>query len=193
MNDSRIHWKMKIARDDRAVKLGCSDWCGLHHSTLRKGHHSKLLVVHKGGRCNFWGLLQLATLDLTMIAVALKPSWLVWIITVMPLWLYFLSFLFCSVLFLNSNFVYYSSVSCVWFLLPFVSLRENLQNSDCPFRFLVEDFRLCSRYNNINYGAWHVHKPLFGCSVATCWLACFEIPLSINEKKLEESPGKGRT
>ena len=25
MNDSRIHRNMKIARDDRAVKLGCSD------------------------------------------------------------------------------------------------------------------------------------------------------------------------
>ena len=26
MNDSRIHWNMKIARDDSAAKLGCSDW-----------------------------------------------------------------------------------------------------------------------------------------------------------------------
>ena len=25
---------------------------------------------------------------------------------------------------------------------------ENLQNSDCPFPLLFEDFRLCSRYNN---------------------------------------------
>ena len=25
MNDSRIHRNMKIARDDRAVKLGCGD------------------------------------------------------------------------------------------------------------------------------------------------------------------------
>ena len=39
----------------------------------------------------------------------------------------------------------------------------------------------------------HAHKPLFNCSVATCRLACFEISPSINEKKLEESPGKGRT
>ena len=107
----------------------------------------------------------------------------------MPLWLYFLSFLFCSVLFLNSNFIYYTSVSCVWFLLLFacnLTERENLQNSDCPFRFLFEDFRLCSRYNNVNYGACHVHKPLFGCSVATCRLACLQISLSINEKKLEK-------
>ena len=29
MNDSRIHQEMKIVRNDSAVKLGCSDWCGL--------------------------------------------------------------------------------------------------------------------------------------------------------------------
>ena len=29
MNDGRIHWNMKIARDDSAVKLGSSDWRGL--------------------------------------------------------------------------------------------------------------------------------------------------------------------
>ena len=34
---------------------------------------------------------------------------------------------------------------------------------------------------------------MFGCSVATCRLACFEISFSINEKRLEKSPGKGRT
>ena len=28
MNDSRIRRYMKIARDDSAAKLGCSDWCG---------------------------------------------------------------------------------------------------------------------------------------------------------------------
>ena len=27
MNDSRILRNMKIARDDSAAKLGCSDWC----------------------------------------------------------------------------------------------------------------------------------------------------------------------
>ena len=32
--------------------------------------------------------------------------------------------------------------------------------------FLCEDFRLCSLYNNVNYGAWYVYKPLFGSSVA---------------------------
>ena len=34
--------------------------------------------------------------------------------------------------------------------------REYLQISDCPFRFPLEDFRLYSRYNNVNYSSWHV-------------------------------------
>ena len=37
---------------------------------------------------------KLAGMDLSMIAVALTPSWLVWILTIMPVWLYFSSFLF---------------------------------------------------------------------------------------------------
>ena len=115
----------------------------------------------------------------------------------MPLWLYFLSFLFCSVLLLNSNFIYYTSVSCVWFLLLFacnLTERENLQNSDCPFRFLFEDFRLCSRSYNINHGPRHVDKPLFGSSLAICRLACSEISLSIKKKTKKQTktkkPGK---
>ena len=67
---------------------------------------------------------ELAALDLNMIAVALTPSWLVWILTVMPLWLYFALFQFCPVLFLNSNFIYYTSVSCVSVLLLYVSLQS---------------------------------------------------------------------
>ena len=56
--------------------------------------------------------------------------------------------------------------------------------------FFLLDFRICSRFNNVNYGAWYVYKPLFGSSVATCRLACSEISLSIIEKKLERSLGK---
>ena len=41
--------------------------------------------------------------DFSMIIFALTPLWLVWILTVMPVWLYFSSFLFCSVLFLNTE------------------------------------------------------------------------------------------
>ena len=50
-----------------------------------------------------------------------------------------------------------------------------------------EDFRLCSRYNKVNYGAWHVYKPLFGSSVATYRLACSEILLLIKEKSRKRS------
>ena len=101
---------------DSAVKLGCSDWCGLPLNAL-----SKLLVLHlKGSRCNFWGLLHcddwrsLAAMDLSMIAVALTSPLLVWISKVMPVWLPFSSFLFS---FGTRNNIYYTSVSCVWFLL----------------------------------------------------------------------------
>ena len=78
--------------------------------------------------------------------------------------------MFCSVcfFFLTRNYIYYTSVSCVWFLITVRELaniteRENL-------------------HNNVNYGAWHVHKLLSGSSVATCQLACFEISLLSNEK-----------
>ena len=54
--------------------------------------------------------------------------------------------------------------------------RENLKNSDSPFPYLFEDFRFWLRYNNVTYGAWHVYKPYFGSSVATC-------SLSMNAKK----------
>ena len=48
--------------------------------------------------------------------------------------------------------------------------RENGQNSNSPIRYLCEDFRLCSRYNNVNYGIQRVYKSLFDSSVATCLL-----------------------
>ena len=46
----------------------------------------------------------------------------------------------------------------------------------------------CSFFKHyVNYGAWHVFKPFFGSSVATCRLACSEISVSINEKTRERS------
>ena len=67
---------------------------------------------------------ELAAMDLSVIAVALTAAWLVWMLTVMPVWLYFSSFLFCFVLFCfwSRNFTHYTSVGCVWFSLPYVSL-----------------------------------------------------------------------
>ena len=63
-----------------------------------------------------------------------------------------------------------------------ITERENLKNSDCPFRFLFEDYRLFT-----------LLKAFFGSSVATCRLAYSENSLSINEKKLKRRPGKGGT
>ena len=80
---------------------------------------------------------ELAAMDLRMITVALTPSWLARILTVMPVWLNFSSFLFYSVFFFEHETIYacYTSVNCVW---------KPSKNSDRPFRFLFEDFRLCS-------------------------------------------------
>ena len=63
-------------------------------------------------------------IDLSMIAVAPTPSWLVWILTVMPGYIFHHSCFFL-VCFWNRNFIYYTSVSCVWFLLPYVNSQSN--------------------------------------------------------------------
>ena len=46
---------------------------------------------------------ELAAMDLNTIAVALTPSWLLRILTAMPIWQCFSSFLFCFVLFLSTK------------------------------------------------------------------------------------------
>ena len=128
-------------------------------------------------------------MDLSMTAIAMTLSWLVWILTVVPVLRYFSLFLLCSVFFLNTEiYIYYRSVSCVLFL----SLRIGLQSNGAshPFRFLFEDFRLCSRYKNVNYGAWMFSNL---CFVLLLRLVGSLVPISINEKKLKRSPGKGRT
>ena len=57
MNDSRIHRNMKIARDDSAAKLGCSDWCDFPLNASERISEQALIFHSKGGRCSFWGLL----------------------------------------------------------------------------------------------------------------------------------------
>ena len=58
---------------------------------------------------------ELAAMDLRMITVALTPSWLARILTVMPVWLYLSSFLFYSVFFERETiYASYTSVNCVW-------------------------------------------------------------------------------
>ena len=54
------------------------------------------------------------------------------------------------------------------------------------FCFSFEDFRTCSRFNNVNYSARYVYKPLFDSSVATCRLASvpkYHFQLSEKAKK----------
>ena len=139
-----------------------------------------------------------AAMDFSMIIFAQTPSWLVWILTVMPVWLYFSSFLFCSILFLNSeHYILFECLLCLIFITVLLSLQSNWAWKSLKLGmsslFFFKDFHICSRFNNVNYGAWYVYKPLFGCSVATCRLACSEISLSIIGKKLKRSPEKDRT
>ena len=128
------------------------------------------------------------------------PSWLLWILTVMPVCQYFSSFLLCSVsffffffacllfCFLTINCIYFMSVRCVWFLLSDVSLQSywawKPSKLGLSISFSLSGFEeLCSSYNDVNYGPWHVYKPL-NFSVATCGLACSEMSLSLRQKAL---------
>ena len=115
IKDSRVYRNMKIARDDSAVNLGCSEWCGLPLNASERASDVIFwgLLYSDDRRSPWWtvrvgpqhdrGRSELSALDLSMIAVVLTPSWWVWILTVMPVWLYFSSFLFCSVSFLNTK------------------------------------------------------------------------------------------
>ena len=56
-------------------------------------------------------------MDLSVIAVALTSAWLVWILTVMPVCLYFSPFLFCSVLFLITKlYLLFECYLCLIFI-----------------------------------------------------------------------------
>ena len=107
----------------------------------------------------------------------MTPSWLVWVFNSYASLaiLFIILVLFCFVfehetiytaLVLAVFDFYYRTYACN------LTECENLQNSDCPFSLLFEDFCLCSRYNNVNYGAWHVCKTFvwfFWCYLPT-WL-----------------------
>ena len=104
------------------------------HSTHRKGNQSKLLFFHsKGSQFSSWGLLHCddrrspwwasrdrpqhdrSRSDTVMISMNFNSY----------ARLYFSSFLFFLFCFWKQNFIYYTSVSCVWFLLPYVNLQSN--------------------------------------------------------------------
>ena len=122
----------------------------------------------------------LAAMDLSRIAVALTVIISMNFNSYASFALFFIiPVLFYFVFELETIYTVRVSVSRVWFLLPYVSSQIQLsvtrfKTQTVPFRFLFEDFRFCSRYDNVNYVARHVYKPLFGSSVVTCRLACSE-------------------
>ena len=85
---------------------------------------------------------ELVAMDLSMIAIALTPSWLVCILTVMPVWLYF-SYHSC---FFPHFFFEHEPIYAIRVLTEFdfyyrtsacnLTERENLQYSDRPYRFV---------------------------------------------------------
>ena len=150
------------------------------HSMHQKGYQRKLSVVHsKGGRCNFLGFLHCdyrrsprwssgdgpqhdcSRSGTFMISMNYNSCASLAIFFIVPV---------CSVLFWTQNFVQYRSVSCVCFLLPYVSLQSNWVWKPSKLgqstSVLSEDFCLYSRYNNVNYGAWHVYKIFFVRSIS---------------------------
>ena len=134
---------------------------------------------------------ELAALDLSM-----TPSWLVRVSTVMPVWLYFSSFLFCSVFFFffwTRNYIHFKSVSCVWLLLSYRSLKSNWvwKPSKLGLHFVYSLRIFVSAHFIIRRLA--CLQTLFGSFIAICRLACSGFSLSIKEKKLVESPGESRT
>ena len=172
------------------------------HSMHRKGYQSKLLVVYsKGGRCNFCGFLHYdyrrsswwssrdgpqhdrSRSGTFMISMKFNSC------ASLAMFFIIIPVLFCF--FLTQNFIYYTSVNWDGFLLPYIGLQSNWVRKPSKLGLFI--FRLCLRCNNVNDGVWHVYKPLFGSSVATCRLVCSEISLSINENKQVRSPRNGRT
>ena len=180
-----IHRNMKIVRGDSALKLGCCDWEGLP------------LEASKCGRRNFWGLLPCdvtwdclderdrpqhygSRSDTVMICINFNSYSSLVVFFIIPVW-------FCFVF--KHEIIHTIRVSAeVEVLLPCVILRSNwafqFKYSDSPLSFFFSDFRLRSRYGNVNYRAWHVYKLLFGSSFATCRLACYEIYFQWTKKAI---------
>ena len=153
------------------------------HSTDQRGYQSQLLVAHSsGGCCNFWGLLysddrrslwwasrdgpqqDRSRSDFVMISMDFNSYSLVIFLIIPALF----SFFFCI-----RNYRYYTSVSCVWLLLPYVSLQSNWAWKPSKLGL------------SISFSLWvfsSLLEPFFSSSVATCRLACSKISHSVKEK-----------
>ena len=172
-----------------------------------KGYQGKLLIVHsKGGWCNIWGLLYCddrksplwasrdgpwhdrSRSDIVIISMnfnSYASSALFFIIPV----------LFCFVF--EHGILYTIRMIAMYFFLPYLSLQSywawKPSKPGLSISFLFEDFRLCLRYSNLNYGAWHIHKPFFGSSVATCRLAFPKFHFQLMKKAREKSRKRSDT
>ena len=165
------------------------------HSTHRKGYQSKLLVVlSKGGRCNFWGLLDCddrrspwwasrvwPQLDTVMISMDFNGY--------ASLAIFFLSpYCFFYFVFEHETIIYYKRVSCVWFLLPYV---KTFKTRTVHFVYSLRIFVSAHVIITSITVCLQTFVRFFCC---ICRLACSEISLSIKEKKkLRKSPRESRT
>ena len=120
---------------DRAVKLGFGDWSG---PPLNASERTPELM--KFLRLAWWVSRDGPQLDRTRSDTGMISKNFNSYASLAIFFIISVFFLFC---FWTRNFIHW-----VW----------NLQNLDCTFRFLFEDFCLCSRYNKLNYGAWHVYN-----------------------------------
>ena len=117
-----------------------------------------------------------AAMDLSMIIFALPPSWFVWILTVIQVWLYFLYL----VIFFNIFYVF--QLKTLYTIRVLANCAWKPLKLALSILFSIWGFSSLLTFYNVNYSAWYVYKPLFGSSVATCQLECSEISLSIIEK-----------
>ena len=69
---------------------------------------------------------ELAVIDLSMTTVALSPSWFVWILTVILVYFYFNHSCFVLFCFWTQNYIYFTSVSFVWF---WFTIRKLIQSN----------------------------------------------------------------
>ena len=114
-----------------AAKLGCSDRCDFPLNASERISEQALIFSLEGGRCSSWGLLhcddrrspQWASRDGSQHDRSRSDTVMISMNFNSYARLYFSSFLFFSIW--NRNFIYYTSVSCVWFLLPYVNLQSN--------------------------------------------------------------------
>ena len=115
-------------------KFGCCDWCGLPVNASERVLEQALSCSLEGGRCNIWGLLHCddrgspwwssrdgpqqdrSRSDTVIISRNFNSYASFAIFFIIPV-------LFCFVFELETIYTVGVSVSCVWFLLPYVSLQ----------------------------------------------------------------------